>query len=104
MRAIAVLAVVLFHAFPKVLPGGFVGVDAFFVISGYLITSIIVKDLDRSRFSFTQFYASRVRRLFPALFVVLLSTLLAGAFILLPSQLSSLANNTIASSLFGANF
>jgi peptidoglycan/LPS O-acetylase OafA/YrhL len=104
MRAIAVLAVVLFHAFPKVLPGGFVGVDAFFVISGYLITSIIVKDLDRSRFSFTQFYARRVRRLFPALFVVLLSTLLAGVFILLPSQLSSLAKNTIASSFFGANF
>ena len=103
MRAIAVIAVVLFHAFPKVLPGGFVGVDAFFVISGYLITSIIVDDLDGDGFSFADFYARRVRRLFPALIVVLITTLAAGFWILLPSRTASLAKNTMASAFFGAN-
>jgi peptidoglycan/LPS O-acetylase OafA/YrhL len=103
MRAVAVIAVVLFHAFPKVLPGGFVGVDAFFVISGYLITSIIVGGLDGDGFSFADFYARRVRRLFPALIVVLIATLAAGFWILLPSQTASLAKNTMASALFGAN-
>ncbi len=103
MRAIAVIAVVLFHAFPKVLPGGFVGVDTFFVISGYLITSIIVDDLDGDGFSFADFYARRVRRLFPALIVVLITTLAAGFWILLPSQTASLAKNTMASAFFGAN-
>ncbi len=104
IRAIAVLAVVLFHAFPKVLPGGFVGVDVFFVISGFLITSIIVQDLDRSKFSFAQFYAARARRIFPALAIVLVATLIAGAILLVPSQLSSLTKNALASSFFGANF
>jgi peptidoglycan/LPS O-acetylase OafA/YrhL len=104
MRAIAVLAVVLFHAFPKFLPGGYVGVDVFFVISGFLITSIIVQDLDRSRFSFARFYAARARRIFPALAVILIATLIAGAIMLVPAQLASLAKNALASSLFGANF
>ena len=103
MRAIAVIAVVLYHAFPKVLPGGFVGVDAFFVISGYLITSIIVNDLDGGRFSFADFYTRRVRRLFPALTVVLITTLAAGFWILLPSQIASLAKNAMASAFFGVN-
>jgi peptidoglycan/LPS O-acetylase OafA/YrhL len=103
LRAIAVIAVVLFHAFPKVLPGGFVGVDAFFVISGYLITSIIVGGLDGEGFSFADFYARRVRRLFPALIVVLVATLAAGFWILLPSALASLAKNATASAFFSAN-
>ncbi len=103
LRAIAVIAVVLFHAFPKVLPGGFVGVDAFFVISGYLITSIIVGGLDGDGFSFADFYARRVRRLFPALIVVLITTLAAGFWILLPSALASLAKNATASAFFSAN-
>jgi len=103
MRAIAVIAVVLFHAYPKGLPGGFAGVDAFFVISGYLITSIIVGGLDGDGFSFADFYARRVRRLFPALIVVLIATLAAGFWILLPSQTASLAKNTMASAFFGAN-
>jgi peptidoglycan/LPS O-acetylase OafA/YrhL len=103
MRAVAVIAVVLFHAFPKVLPGGFAGVDAFFVISGYLITSIIVGGLDGDGFSFADFYARRVRRLFPALIVVLIATLAAGFWILLPSALASLAKNAMASAFFSAN-
>ena len=71
LRALAVLAVVIFHAFPAVLPGGFIGVDVFFVISGFLITSIILKGLEQDSFSFTQFYAHRIRRIFPALILVL---------------------------------
>ena len=103
IRSVAVLSVVLFHAFPKLVPGGFAGVDAFFVISGYLITSIIVTDLDAKSFSFTEFYKRRVRRLFPALVVVLAATLALGFWLFLPQQLASLAKNTIASALFSAN-
>ena len=71
LRAIAVSAVVIHHAFPEWFPGGFIGVDIFFVISGYLISSIILDNLARNRFSFADFYARRVKRIFPALFLVL---------------------------------
>jgi len=71
LRAIAVLSVFLFHLQPQLLPGGFLGVDVFFVISGYLISSIIVREHHQQRFSFANFYARRVKRIFPALFVVL---------------------------------
>src|SRR5450830_2180550 len=67
LRAIAVLAVVAFHASPLRMPGGFVGVDIFFVISGYLISSIIFKQLDAQGFSFRAFYSRRIQRIFPAL-------------------------------------
>ena len=67
LRAVAVLSVVIFHAFPTVLPGGFIGVDIFFVISGYLISNIIFRTLKRGDFSFADFYAHRIRRIFPAL-------------------------------------
>lgn len=103
IRSVAVLSVVLFHAFPKLVPGGFAGVDAFFVISGYLITGIIVTDLDAGSFSFIEFYKRRVRRLFPALVVVLAVTLALGFWLSLPQQLASLAKNAIASTLFSAN-
>src|SRR3954465_12185530 len=78
MRAFAVLFVLVFHAFPDRLPGGFVGVDIFFVISGYLITQIILDDIDRGHFSLATFYARRVRRIFPALIVVLIASLALG--------------------------
>ncbi len=103
LRAIAVIAVVLHHGFPRLLPGGFIGVDIFFVISGYLITQIIIADLDRATFSFAAFYARRVRRIFPALIVVLLATLGAGVAILLPDEMTSLARNAIAGALSGGN-
>src|SRR5690242_11169685 len=67
LRAVAVLAVLGFHAFPEALPGGFTGVDVFFVISGYLISTIVLENLEHGRFSFATFYARRVRRIFPAL-------------------------------------
>jgi peptidoglycan/LPS O-acetylase OafA/YrhL len=104
LRAVAVIAVVLYHAFPRLMPGGFIGVDIFFVISGYLITEIIVGGLDGpAGFSFADFYARRIRRIFPALIAVLFATLAAGIWIFLPSELTSLANNAIASALFNAN-
>jgi peptidoglycan/LPS O-acetylase OafA/YrhL len=103
LRAIAVIAVVAYHAFPRLVPGGFIGVDVFFVVSGYLITQIIVADLDQGSFSFAEFYARRVRRIFPALIVVMLATLAAGIAIFLPDELDSLARNAIAGALFSSN-
>jgi len=103
LRAIAVIAVVIYHSFPRLLPGGFIGVDIFFVISGYLITQIVVADLNRGAFSFARFYARRVRRIFPALIVVMLATLGAGVAIFLPDEMTSLARNAIAGALSGSN-
>jgi peptidoglycan/LPS O-acetylase OafA/YrhL len=104
LRAVAVIAVMLYHAFPRLVPGGFVGVDVFFVISGYLITQIIVNALDGPQgFSFADFYSRRIRRIFPALIVVLAAVLAIGTWIFLPNELTSLAKNTIASALFSAN-
>ncbi len=103
LRALAVMAVIIFHTFPKVLPGGFVGVDIFFVISGYLITQIILSDLSNGEFSAASFYARRVRRIFPALIVVLIAAFALGWHYLLPAELMSLGKNILASALFSAN-
>src|SRR6187401_3419266 len=78
LRAVAILSVLVFHAFPSRMPGGFVGVDVFFVISGYLITGIIVRGLQSGRFSFATFYAKRIKRIFPALTFVLAATYVVG--------------------------
>lgn len=103
LRAIAVLAVVLYHYGLVPLHGGFVGVDVFFVISGYLITGIIHKEITRGQFTFSGFYERRVRRIFPALFVVLLTTLVLGVWMFLPSDLLDLGKATIATLMFGSN-
>ena len=103
MRAFAVIFVLVFHAFPDQLPGGFVGVDIFFVISGFLITGIILNDMDRGNFSPAMFYARRVRRIFPALIVVLIASLAAGYQLMLVPDLTSLCKNAVASALFSAN-
>ena len=71
LRAVAVLAVLGFHAFPTIFPGGFVGVDIFFVISGFLISTIIFENTERGSFSFREFYFRRIRRIFPALILAL---------------------------------
>lgn len=92
LRAVAVLAVLVFHAFPEALPGGFVGVDIFFVISGFLISGIILKDLDRGRFTFANFYSRRVRRIFPSLVLVLALVLAIGWFLLLPNEFVALSS------------
>ncbi|PAY04547.1 acyltransferase [Bradyrhizobium sp. UFLA03-84] len=103
LRAVAVSAVVLFHAFPGSLPGGFVGVDVFFVISGYLITGIVTSELHDKTFSLATFYERRIRRIFPALIVVLAATVSIGLRLLLPNELHSLGKNAVASALFAAN-
>ncbi len=103
LRAIAVLAVVLYHAFPGWLPGGFVGVDIFFVISGYLITKHILGDLSAGAFSIRTFYARRIRRIFPALLLVLLVCLLLGWLILTPGEYEKLGRHVFAGALFLAN-
>ena len=92
LRALAVLLVTIFHAFPETISGGFVGVDVFFVISGYLITSILLKDFTRGTFSLSDFYRRRVHRLFPALIAVLLFTLGIGWFLLTGKEMENLGN------------
>lgn len=103
MRALAVLPVVLFHAGYSWLPGGFVGVDVFFVISGYLICSIILKEMEQQQFSFRRFYARRVRRILPVLLVVLSVTLVAGYFFLLPNEYMNLVEAALATLTFVPN-
>ncbi len=103
LRAVAVLAVVVFHAFPSALPGGYIGVDIFFVISGYLISSIIYRSLEEGRFSFAAFYARRVRRIFPALLCVLLACVVAGWYVLLADEYKQLGKHTLAGTAFASN-
>ena len=102
LRAVAVLSVVIFHAFPTLLTGGFTGVDIFFVISGYLITTILLSN-DKS-FNFVDFYARRIKRIFPSLLTVLLFTLVAGWILLLKVEFLQLNTHVTAGSLFYSNF
>lgn len=104
LRAIAVLAVVFFHAFPNYISGGFIGVDIFFVISGFLITSILLKDFENNSFSFLTFYARRFRRILPALIVVLVGTWLIAQRVFLPSEFRLLGKHMLASAFFVENF
>lgn len=103
LRAIAVLAVVIFHAFPSLIPGGFVGVDIFFVISGFLISKHIWEELDAGVFSIKIFYARRVRRIFPALGAVLLACVLIGWVILTPNEYEQLGKHIVAGAAFISN-
>ncbi len=86
LRAVAVLAVIGFHVFPSYIKGGFIGVDIFFVISGFLITAIILTDLESNNFSFMRFYWRRVRRIFPSLTLVLLFSLFIGWYVLMADE------------------
>jgi peptidoglycan/LPS O-acetylase OafA/YrhL len=103
LRAIAVLAVVLFHVDANWLPGGFIGVDVFFVISGFLITRNLVTSMSSGTFTFADFYRRRIRRIIPAMIFVTAVTLFVGHFILLPDDLSRLSASAIATALSGAN-
>ncbi len=103
LRAVAVLAVIAYHADARLAPGGFVGVDVFFVISGFLISSIIFKNLERGSFSFADFYARRIRRIFPALSVVLVAVLAAGWLTLLPDAYGQLGRHVAAGAGFVSN-
>lgn len=103
LRAVAVLAVVIYHFNREWLPGGFIGVDIFFVISGFLITGIIDKEMQRGEFSFVNFYIRRARRILPAALTTILLTLLVGYALLLPQDLRALAESAVAASASLAN-
>jgi peptidoglycan/LPS O-acetylase OafA/YrhL len=103
LRAVSILLVVGYHAHPWLLPGGFVGVDVFFVISGFLITQILLTQERAGRFSIADFYTRRVRRIFPALIAVLAVTYAIGWLILLPEQFQLLGKNIAAGVLFSSN-
>ncbi len=103
LRALAILPVMAYHAWPELLPGGFVGVSVFFVISGFLITYLIADDLSRGQFRFQRFYARRVRRLLPAATVVFLSTFVSAALILAPDAFRGFGHSLVAADLLHAN-
>ena len=103
MRALAVLPILLFHAGVPGFGGGYVGVDIFFVISGFLITSILVRDIEGGSFTVADFYERRVRRIFPALLAVLAATLVAGIFLIMPSEAPDFGASVLGSLLFVSN-
>lgn len=104
LRAIAVLSVVIFHAFPRYLRGGFIGVDIFFVISGFLISTIIMGSLERNSFSFVEFYSRRIKRIFPALILVLIASFVFGWFALLAGEYKQLGKHIAGGASFISNF
>jgi len=103
LRAIAVLFVIAFHAFPNTLPGGFIGVDVFFVISGFLISSIIYSKIDNNSFSYTEFYYRRIKRIFPSLVLVLIASLLIGWYVLFADEYKQLGKHITAGAGFSSN-
>jgi peptidoglycan/LPS O-acetylase OafA/YrhL len=103
LRAIAVLSVIFFHAGLKTFSGGYLGVDIFFVLSGYLITSIILKDIQNNQFSLIKFYEKRCRRILPAIFIVLLVSIPFAWFLLLPHELKLFARSLTYTSLSVSN-
>jgi peptidoglycan/LPS O-acetylase OafA/YrhL len=104
LRAIAILSVIAFHAFPKYFPGGFIGVDVFFVLSGFLITSLIQAQLKDNNFSILDFYSRRIRRIFPALITVLIFSFALGCFTLSDKEFKSLSASMIGSATFLQNY
>jgi len=103
LRAIAIIPVVLFHANLAFFSGGFVGVDVFFVISGFLITGLIYERIREGKFSLADFYARRARRILPALVVMLLAVSVAAWYLLLPDEYKNFSESLYATTLFGSN-
>lgn len=103
LRAIAVFMVLMVHAFPKKLPNGYVGVDIFFVISGYLITSILLRDFSINNFSIKDFYIRRINRIFPALLLVLVFTMAMGMLVMYPDEYLKMRWAALTSTFFSAN-
>ena len=103
LRALAVVPVILFHAGFDIFSGGFIGVDIFFVISGYLITTILLEDIEEGRFSLVNFYERRARRIIPALFFVVIVCIPFAWMWMLPSQMKDFSQSLVAVSLFASN-
>ena len=104
LRAVAVLAVIAFHYFPSLMPGGFIGVDIFFVVSGFLITTLVINEQDENTFNYREFFVRRGRRLFPSLILVLSSCQVFGWFGLLSDEYQALGKHIAASAIFIPNF
>ena len=104
LRAVAVLPVLLFHAFPSLLPGGFFGVDVFFVISGYLISGIIFRGMLKDTFSYKSFYEKRIKRILPNLLLLLSFVCIVGYFVLLDREYENLGRHIYSSAAFFQNF
>jgi peptidoglycan/LPS O-acetylase OafA/YrhL len=103
LRAIAILPVIFYHAGIEIFNGGYVGVDIFFVVSGYLITTIILKELDEGKFSIINFYERRIRRIIPALFAVMFVSIIFAYFLLLPNDIKDFSQSLVAVSTFVSN-
>ena len=103
LRALAVIPVILFHAGFELFSGGFVGVDVFFVISGYLITTILIEDIENNRFRIVNFYERRARRILPALFLVMFVCIPFAWLWMLPNQMKDFSQSLVAVSLFASN-
>ena len=103
LRAVAVMTVILFHAGVAGFGGGFLGVDVFFVISGYLISTILMAEVEGDRFSLVKFYERRARRILPALYVMMAAVTVAAALVLMPDDLTRFARSLVAVPLFGSN-
>ena len=103
LRAIAVIPVILFHAGFSIFSGGFVGVDIFFVISGFLITSIILTEVEQEKFSIINFYERRARRILPALFIVLAASYILSWIYLYPEDMKDFSQSLIAVISFSSN-
>ncbi len=104
LRGLAIIPVVLFHTNFKFFDGGYIGVDIFFVISGYLITMILIDDVRKKEFSLTNFYERRARRILPALYLVVFSSLIISYFVLVPEHLVSFSKSAASVPLFISNF
>ena len=101
IRTIAVLAVLFFHAEFQGFSGGFVGVDVFFVISGYLITSVVLREVSVNKFTFANFYEKRIRRIFPALFFISFCCIPFALFLMTPLDLKNFFQSVFSSTIFG---
>jgi peptidoglycan/LPS O-acetylase OafA/YrhL len=104
LRAFAVFFVIIFHYFPNILPSGFIGVDIFFAISGYLITGILIKQANNGEIKFIEFYCRRIRRIFPALLCVLIAVILIGYLTLFIFEFQRLGKYVVGSGIFISNF
>lgn len=103
LRALAILPVIMYHTGISTFEGGFIGVDIFFVISGYLITSIIINEINRNNFNLVKFYDRRAKRILPSLFVVMTFSLIMGTQLLMPDELKNLGQSLVATALFSNN-
>ncbi len=103
LRGLSILFVILFHLFPQIFVGGFIGVDIFFVISGFLISKIVFTKLEARQFSFKDFYLRRIRRIFPALIITCALCLIYGWLVLFPDEFIQLSKHVLSASLFLTN-